>query len=78
MSLVPTAGRTVRCVSSESRSSNLEADEPPEGSATRQCAPKSIGAIIVSRPSDRRGSGSDPKPQCAFKMSMFNVSCNSH
>ena len=30
------------------------------------------------RPSDRRGSGSDPEPQCAFKMSMFNVSCNSH
>ena len=34
--------------------------------------------IIISRPSDRRGSGNDPKPQCAFKMSMFNVSCNSH
>ena len=33
---------------------------------------------MFHRPSDRRGFGSDPKPQCAFKISMFNVSCNSH
>ena len=37
-----------------------------------------LAAITVCRPSDRRGSGSDPKPQYAFKVSMFNVSCNSH
>jgi hypothetical protein len=37
-----------------------------------------LAAMTVCRPSDRRGSGSDPKPQCAFKVSMFNVSCNSH
>ena len=30
------------------------------------------------RPSDRRGPGRDPGPPCAFKVSMFNVSCNSH
>lgn len=34
--------------------------------------------LIFHRPSDRRGLGNDPGPQCAFKMSMFNVSCNSH
>jgi hypothetical protein len=34
--------------------------------------------LICNRPSDRRGPGKAPRPQCAFKMSMFNVSCNSH
>jgi hypothetical protein len=30
------------------------------------------------RPSDRRGPGQDPRPQCAFEKSVLNVSCNSH
>lgn len=31
------------------------------------------------RPSDRRGPGKElPGPQCAFEVSMINVSCNSH
>ena len=30
------------------------------------------------RPSDRRGPGRDPRPQCAFEKSVLNVSCNSH
>ena len=47
------------------------AREPPIAHDSRR-------ANTVCRPSDRRGSGSDPKPQCAFKVSMFNVSCNSH
>lgn len=45
-------------------------------------APREEGArrtrLQVHRPSDRRGPGSEPGPQYAFKMSMFNVSCNSH
>ena len=32
----------------------------------------------LRRPSDGRGQRTDPWPQYAFKMSMFNVSCNSH
>ena len=32
----------------------------------------------LTRPSDRCGPGRDPGPPCAFKVSMFNVSCNSH
>lgn len=31
-----------------------------------------------NRPSDRRGQGSEPRPQYAFKWPMFSVSCNSH
>ena len=38
----------------------------------------SVSAGMFSRPSDRRGSGSEPEPPCAFKVSMFSVSCNSH
>ena len=30
------------------------------------------------RPSDRRGPERDPGPQCAFEVSMIDVSCNSH
>ena len=33
---------------------------------------------LTFRPSDRRGPGNNPRPQYAFEMSMFNVSCNSH
>ena len=33
---------------------------------------------VLDRPSDGRGPGENPRPQYAFKMSMFNVSCNSH
>ena len=36
------------------------------------------GELSSFRPSDGRGPGSDPGPLCAFKVSMFNVSCNSH
>ena len=39
---------------------------------------KTAVRLCVRRPSDRRGSGSEPEPQCAFKVSMFSVSCNSH
>jgi hypothetical protein len=34
--------------------------------------------FYASRPSDGRGLGMDPGPPYAFKMSMFNVFCNSH
>lgn len=34
--------------------------------------------ILTSRPSDGRGLGMDPGPPYAFKLSMFNVFCNSH
>ena len=34
--------------------------------------------VELSRPSDGRGQRTDPWPQYAFKVSMFNVSCNSH
>lgn len=34
--------------------------------------------LIVKRPSDRRSPGRNPGPQSAFKVSMINVSCNSH
>ena len=50
------------------------ASRPTRGHGPR----RDRSAMTVCRPSDRRGSGSDPKPQCAFKVSMFNVSCNSH
>ena len=33
---------------------------------------------MFRRPSDGRGPGMDPRPLCAFKVSMFNVFCNSH
>ena len=33
---------------------------------------------LTRRPSDGRGPGIDPRPPYAFKMSMFNVFCNSH
>ena len=38
---------------------------------------KSSFASLI-RPSDRRGPGQDPRPQCAFEKSVLNVSCNSH
>ena len=34
--------------------------------------------VALCRPSDGRGQEIAPWPQYAFKMSMFNVSCNSH
>lgn len=34
--------------------------------------------VELRRPSDGRGQRTDPWPQYAFKVSMFNVSCNSH
>lgn len=34
--------------------------------------------LIFKRPSDRRSPGKNPGPQSAFKVSMINVSCNSH
>ena len=34
--------------------------------------------VELCRPSDGRGQRTDPWPQYAFKVSMFNVSCNSH
>ena len=34
--------------------------------------------LIDKRPSDRRSPGRNPGPQSAFKVSMINVSCNSH
>lgn len=45
-----------------------------EPDATR----KEAIAYMTRRPSDGRGLGTDPRPPCAFKMSMFNVFCNSH
>ena len=30
--------------------------------------------LVIMSPSDRCGSGKNPLPQCAFKVSMFNVS----
>ena len=33
---------------------------------------------LVRRPSDGRVPGTNPRTPCAFKVSMFNVFCNSH
>ena len=44
-----------------------------------QCAGKSLQRWVeLCRPSNGRGQRTDPWPQYAFKVSMFNVSCNSH
>lgn len=52
------------------------------GSTSANARPReranSRSRVLFSRHSDRRGQGSDPRPQYAFKMSMFNVPCNSH
>ena len=59
--------------------SELKATDPrPRGAAVRQ--PKAQARLaIASHPTLRQAwSGECPGPQCAFKMSMFNVSCNSH
>lgn len=53
--------------------SETENRERPAGASCLACL-----RLCVRRPSDRRGSGSEPEPQCAFKVSMFSVSCNSH
>ena len=55
-------------------------DREPSGQWADQCLGTEQPARERSfhRPSDRRGPGSDPGPQCAFEMSMFNVFCNSH
>ena len=46
---------------------------------TVQCAGKSLRRWVeLCRPSNGRGQRTDPWPQYAFKVSMFNVSCNSH
>jgi hypothetical protein len=51
-----------------------EAEKPACDSPRRD--PKNT---IASYPTLRQAwSGECPRPQCAFKMSMFNVSCNSH
>ena len=34
--------------------------------------------VSLIRPSDRRGPGQNPRPQCAFKKLVLNVFCNSH
>ena len=43
----------------------------------RPCEGVASCASLI-RPSDRRGPGQDPRPQCAFEKSVLNVSCNSH
>lgn len=37
-----------------------------------------VAIALANRPSDGRGPGVNPRPPCAFKVSMFNVFCNSH
>ena len=46
--------------------------------ARRSVIPKRSESFYANRPSDGRGPGIDPRPPCAFKVSMFNVFCNSH
>ena len=63
--------------------SAFETTEPtsPERltATTVQSAGESLQRWVeLRRPSDGRGQETDPWPQYAFKMSMFNVSCNSH
>lgn len=86
------AGQALRPGKTEQGSEALEisrrtrpsqATSSPGGTRQRQCASRCamqrpVASASVNRPSDRRGQGSDPRPQCAFKMSMFNVPCNSH
>ena len=67
------------------------ADPAPHKRAERAGAPGESGRhgapastmdtaanVLVCRPSDGRGPGMDPRPPYAFKVSMFNVFCNSH
>ena len=62
--------------------SELKATDRPVPERTRRYdSPrrKKINLAIASHPTLRQAwSGECPGPQCAFKMSMFNVSCNSH
>ena len=51
-------------------------DAPMHGATVMKQS--SLVVITCHLPSDRRGSGREPEPQYAFKMSMFSVSCNSH
>ncbi|KAL8574518.1 hypothetical protein ACOMHN_005895 [Nucella lapillus] len=49
------------------------------GARRAQRAGKSLRRWVeLRRPSDGCGQRTDPWPQYAFKVSMFNVSCNSH
>jgi hypothetical protein len=51
----------------------------PLATATAQCAEREPQRWVEHcRPSHGRGHRRDPWPQYAFKVSMFNVSCNSH
>ncbi|GIX85472.1 hypothetical protein CDAR_106861 [Caerostris darwini] len=56
--------------------------EPAETTSLRcgqlESGKKPISYASLIRPSDRRGPGRDPRPQCAFEKSVLNVSCNSH
>ncbi|GIX67236.1 hypothetical protein CEXT_802811 [Caerostris extrusa] len=61
----------------------LIALEPAEttrvsGAVNWKVGKKPISYASLIRPSDRRGPGRDPRPQCAFEKSVLNVSCNSH
>ena len=64
--------------SDERNQSELKATDPIRDGVRQPNAPAAKPAI-ASHPTLRQAwSGECPGPQCAFKMSMFNVSCNSH
>ena len=55
---------------------------PPDCAAGQVHLPFAARALVRNRlffdPQTGVALGEIPKPQCAFEMSMFNVSCNSH
>jgi hypothetical protein len=58
--------------------SNERVQLKPEAVRETRESNKRRRLLLTSRPSDGRGLGMDPRPPYAFKMSMFNVFCNSH
>jgi hypothetical protein len=56
----------------------LEAARDPAGVPCELNAQARAVAIVVKPTLRQAWSREDPGPQCAFKMSMFNESCNSH
>ena len=64
---------------SNSRSRNvLKATGGTKPTRKPNAPPDEPGRLIRIRPSDGRGQGGNPRPPCAFKVSMIEVFCNSH
>ena len=61
-----------------STSGNTREQAAPVAKAQGELPRARSSIAVCRRPSDGRGPGMDPRPPCAFKVSMFNVFCNSH